>query len=82
MKVRLTKKLAECIDGVDLADRRVGEVFELTAEDARLLVAEAWAELVEPQALEEPPQPAHTDSLSADEPVVISVQLGAAKDPS
>jgi len=43
MKVRLTKKLAEEIDGVDLSHRRAGEIFDLPPQEARLLVAEDWA---------------------------------------
>src|SRR5262245_13277532 len=44
MKVRLLRKLAECIDGVDLSRRQVGEVFDLSRAEARLLIAEQWAE--------------------------------------
>jgi hypothetical protein len=43
MKVVLTKKLAECIDGVELNDARVGDVLDLPAPQARLLLAEEWA---------------------------------------
>ena len=43
MKVRLTKKLAECIDGVALSGHEVGDLLDLQAEEARLLVAEQWA---------------------------------------
>ncbi len=43
MKVRLTRKLAERLDGVDLRGHDVGEAFEVTAKDASLLVAEKWA---------------------------------------
>jgi hypothetical protein len=43
VKIRLTKKLAESIDGVDLERRRVGDVFEISDSEARLLVAEQWA---------------------------------------
>jgi hypothetical protein len=43
MKVRLTKKYAERIDGVDLVDRDVGEMLDLPTEQARLLIAEEWA---------------------------------------
>ncbi len=43
MRVLLTKKLAQVIDGVDLTSHEVGEVFEVSAEEARLLVAEHWA---------------------------------------
>jgi hypothetical protein len=47
MKVRLTKKLAEMLDGVDLSTHRVGEVFDLPTSEARLMIAEQWAELVD-----------------------------------
>ena len=43
MKVRLTKKLANAIDGVDLIGCEPGDVFELPPEKARLIVAERWA---------------------------------------
>ena len=43
MKVRLTQRLAESIDRVDLVDRRVGDVFEVPDAAARLLLAEGWA---------------------------------------
>ena len=43
MKVRLTKKLAERIDGVDLSEYHVGEVLELSPRESRVLIAEEWA---------------------------------------
>ena len=43
MKIRLMRKLAEAIDGVDLADRSVGDVFEVPDVAGRLLLAEGWA---------------------------------------
>jgi hypothetical protein len=43
MKVRLTRKLADAIDGVDLTGRRVNEVFDLPSRQAALLFAEGWA---------------------------------------
>jgi hypothetical protein len=43
MKVRLTKKLADAIDGVNLGTSRVGDVLELSELEARLLIAEDWA---------------------------------------
>jgi hypothetical protein len=43
MKVRLTRKLAECLDGVDVSDRQVGDVLDLPRREAELLVAERWA---------------------------------------
>lgn len=38
MKVRLTRKLAERIDDVDLAGREVGDTFDLSSGDARCLL--------------------------------------------
>jgi hypothetical protein len=43
MKVRLTRKLADRIDGIDLQGREPGDVLELPTPEARLLLAEAWA---------------------------------------
>ena len=42
MRVRLTRKLAERIDGVDLSTHRVGDVFDLPESEAQLLIAEKW----------------------------------------
>jgi hypothetical protein len=43
MKVRLTRKYANEIDGVDLRGHEPGDVFDLSPHDACLLVAEEWA---------------------------------------
>lgn len=43
MLVRLTRKFAERIDDVDLTRNAVGNLIELPAEKARLLIAEGWA---------------------------------------
>ncbi len=43
MKVVLTRKLADAMDGVDVAAYQVGDVLDLTAAEAGLLVAEDWA---------------------------------------
>jgi hypothetical protein len=43
MKVVLTRKYAERIDGVDLSESKVGDVLELTRTDAVALLAEGWA---------------------------------------
>jgi hypothetical protein len=42
--VRLTRKYAEMIDGVDLTDANVGDELNLSQRDADVLVAEGWAE--------------------------------------
>jgi len=43
MRVRLVRKLAERIDGVDLRGHEVDEVFDVSPREARLLMAEEWA---------------------------------------
>lgn len=43
MRVRLIKKFAEKIDGIDLTGRAVGDLLNLKPKDARLLIAEQWA---------------------------------------
>jgi len=43
MQVRLTRKYAECIDGVDLSNCQVGDILYLSDRDAYLLIAEGWA---------------------------------------
>lgn len=43
MRVRLTRKLAQEIDGIDLSSHDVGDVVDLPAPKARLLIAEKWA---------------------------------------
>lgn len=43
MKVRLTKKLAHMIDGIDLGEHTVGETLDLPPRHASLLLAEEWA---------------------------------------
>ena len=42
MRVRLIKKLAERIDGIDLRHCAPGEVIDLAGGEARLLIAEGW----------------------------------------
>ena len=43
MRVRLTRKLAREIDGIDLSNHDVGDVFELSDRMANLLMREGWA---------------------------------------
>ena len=44
--MRLTHKYAEAIDGIDLSRREVGQRLPLSSRDARMLIAEGWAEPV------------------------------------
>lgn len=43
MRVVLTKKLAEIIDGIDIRPYHVGDLLDLPINEARLIVAENWA---------------------------------------
>jgi hypothetical protein len=43
VRIRLIKKLAEMIDGIDLRAHKAGDVLDLTRSEARLLLAEGWA---------------------------------------
>ena len=47
MVVRLTVKLADKVNGVDLSQYREGDVIELAVRDASMLIAEKWAEPVD-----------------------------------
>jgi hypothetical protein len=47
MAVRLTRKLADVIDGVDLSAFSVGDVLHLPWRGAWILIAEGWAEMIE-----------------------------------
>lgn len=43
MKVRLTRKLSELINGVDLSRVHEGDTLDLSPREALILVAEGWA---------------------------------------
>ena len=43
MRVRLIRKLALQIDGIDLTNHEVGDTIDLPEAKAHLLVAEGWA---------------------------------------
>ena len=58
MKIRLTKRFAQMINGVDLTRVRAGDVLDLSPRDAGILLAEGWALPVESSEV---------DSLSANE---------------
>ena len=48
MRIRLIRKLALCLNGIDVSDLRVGDEVDLPERSARLLVLEGWAEHVHP----------------------------------
>lgn len=43
MKVKLTKRFAEFIDGVNLSRAKPGDVLDLPPREAGILLAEEWA---------------------------------------
>lgn len=47
MRVRLIVKLAETVNGLDLSHCHEGDIIELGAGDAAMLIREGWAEPVE-----------------------------------
>jgi hypothetical protein len=52
MKIKLTRKLADHLDGVDVTPNVAGDVLNLPRRQAELLVAEGWAEpIAHPLAL-------------------------------
>ena len=44
MRVRLVRKLADRLDGIDVSGHSSGDILELSRRDAELLIAERWAE--------------------------------------
>lgn len=48
VQIRLIKKFASFLNGVDLRAVRVGECVDLPAATARMIVLEGWAETVGP----------------------------------
>src|SRR5437764_1717076 len=43
MRIRLTRRLAEHINGIDLSRHVVGDLIELSQHDGEMLIAEGWA---------------------------------------
>ena len=68
MQVRLLRKLADVVDGIDLSGRVVGDIIDLTAEQADLLVAEGWAEPASAQVVEVAPGARLPLATAADAP--------------
>ena len=46
VKIRIIRKLAPVINGIDLTSHKVGDVIELPNATAMMLILEGWAELV------------------------------------
>jgi hypothetical protein len=63
MRVKLVRKFANALNGIDLSKVSVGDIIDVTPNQAAMLIAEGWAEY-EPQPPTDitnvaPPQ--HTD---------------------
>ena len=43
MRIRLTRKFANFIDGIDLSRRKAGDLLDLSEREAKVLIAEGWA---------------------------------------
>jgi hypothetical protein len=43
MHVRISRKLADRMDGIDLSHCAAGDVIDLAEREARMIVAEGWA---------------------------------------
>jgi hypothetical protein len=55
--VRLIRKYAAMIDGVNLEEAEVGDRLELSRRDAEVLIAEGWAErAAEERSVRQPPR--------------------------
>jgi hypothetical protein len=63
LKVRLIRKLAEHVEGIDLRKYRIGDLLDLPAPQALLLIAHGCAVLAGPA-----PPPAPAGSQNEDEP--------------
>jgi hypothetical protein len=67
MHVRLTAKLAEVVNGIDLKPYAEGDIIDLPERDARLLIAEKWAVIVdEPYVLPRPVSRRDDRAIAAD----------------
>ena len=47
LRVRLTKKLAAVMNGIDVSSSSVGDILELSDSAAHMMIAEGWAEPAE-----------------------------------
>lgn len=57
MKVRVLRKFAHVLNGIDLSKAHAGDELELSARDAELLIAEGWAAPVATADDKEPRNP-------------------------
>ncbi len=56
MRIRLVRKFANAINGIDLASVSVGDIVELKLPQAVMLIREGWAEPLEKSSSNAPDQ--------------------------
>jgi hypothetical protein len=64
MRVRLIKKFANRIDGIDLSVHELGDVLDLERFEAQLLIAEGWATVERRRNLSPASRSSASDSCS------------------
>jgi hypothetical protein len=74
MRIRLTRKLADFIDGVDLRSYNVGDVIDLPSSNAKLLLAEGWASQPSPSRADRSATPSKRNSPREERQIRDSVQ--------
>ena len=59
MRIRLTRKLAGRLNGIDASNQQVGDIMEHPDKAAAMLIAEGWTQAVaEPVPAQHPPNKA------------------------
>jgi len=54
MRIRLTRKFANLINGIDLSDCLPGDDLDVSKRDGDILVAEGWAQVADDSATPTP----------------------------
>ena len=65
VRVRLIRKLAACLNGLDVSALRVGDIIELPNSAATMMIAKGWAEPMCEKRLD-PLLPPKCNSIRAD----------------
>ena len=76
MRVRLIRKFAEMIDGIDLRTHETGDTLDIPAPEARLLMAEGWA-LPERRAVDRGEPARQYKSISRNHPHARALSVAA-----
>ncbi len=68
MRIRLTRKLAPYLDGIDVSACHEGDVLDLPWRQAELLIAESWATIVLHESRRQSAEPPGHRTSSSDRP--------------